>query len=1329
MSMKKSINLFIVGVLLMLFGISGFSQTVIHTFVKDSTQATGYDSDPTVAELNFQLDPSYVIDSIVVDASIGNNCPSWYSMDININGGIEESGVCNGIYVIHSLDGQNGFNNIISKVESIDEDAYDDYVSVSNKTTIYYSYTVYDTNVAVIEIVSPVSSFTLSSSESISVNITNKGLDTISNFPIRYSIDGGNSWTEEVYNGALAPGDTANYVFNTSADFSQPGIYNVVVELPISNDGYYGDNILYKEIAHTMLISDYYKSFDFETSDYLGYLYLESTGNVSWNVALISDIPSGNFSNLNNNSTYCFMADGTEGNGADASFILGVIKQADSTTLSFESQFQDYAGNGDAYVYMSNDGMNTWTEVFNETNDENYGGELHVLVIPGAVNDTVYFKFRYSANASDAWQWAVDNVTIKNIPDVDLVVNNVSVIGSLCVPSTDTVQIEVSNAGALPQWGFTISYTLDGNTWYTDTIGDTLQPGETVAYTFTDLYAFTSPGNYVLTARVEQDGDTVYVNNNEMTINLFKQPIITSYPYYQDFEGSQYWFSDGDLNNWELATPAGNDITSAASGNLAWITGASSYYEDDELAYVESPCFDFSSLTAPIVQFDLNVAAENNWDGVYVKYTINDTDWVTLGEYGDWLNWYNDNSVGGEPGWSYNTNGWITVKHEVFALAGQPHVKFRVYFDADGSYHDYDGAAFDNFKVYDAEYTLALTEISYNPPEGGTDSLEYMEFYNYGNEPVNLNGIYFLGDNPVQDTFPAMPLYPGEFFVTAVDSEALANTTGYTGAHQWISGGLSNGGEDIILVNPSGDTIVYIIYDDAAPWNTAADGYGPSLVFCPMDIQMGLDPNDGSNWKVSTMFIDTVNGIAMYGSPGAIDGACTDIALVMPENGAHYYDCDLTATDTVEIVLTNVGGVTIPAGDTIFAGYQVNSGSMVVDTFVLQNDFIYQDTISFEFNETADFSGLGDYNFYVYIDYYADGNEANDTAVGILTHYEPVVDLGADTIVTTQPDTIVLDAGAGFDSYLWNDGSTNQTLNVTCADTCVYYVTAIDSNGCEASDTVVVIKELVYDIAVIEPENGAHYYDCGFTATDTVEILIQNVGGLDIPSGDTIIAGYQLNSGSWVVDTFELTQPLNVGDVMSLVFEETADLSAIGDYDYVVFANYYQDAVSANDTVSGVLTHYELTVDLGPDTIWTDQPDTIVLDAGAGYDTYLWNDGSTNQTLAVDTFGTFYVTVEDTNGCSASDTVVVAYAVSNSYAVLGDVRIYPNPTSGIFYIEVPNNSGDVELTISDITGKVVVRNVVRTSKVSIDLSKYNKGLYFVKLVSGNDVEVYKVIVK
>ncbi len=63
-------------------------------------------------------------------------------------------------------------------------------------------------------------------------------------------------------------------------------------------------------------------------------------------------------------------------------------------------------------------------------------------------------------------------------------------------------------------------------------------------------------------------------------------------------------------------------------------------------------------------------------------------------------------------------------------------------------------------------------------------------------------------------------------------------------------------------------------------------------------------------------------------------------------------------------------------------------------------------------------------------------------------------------------------------------------------------------------------------------------------------------------------------------------------------------------------------------------------IDLGDDRNLC-EGSSVILDAGtAGY-TYLWTGGSTNQTLNIDTSGTYLVTVTDGNGCIAEDNVKV----------------------------------------------------------------------------------------
>lgn len=59
-----------------------------------------------------------------------------------------------------------------------------------------------------------------------------------------------------------------------------------------------------------------------------------------------------------------------------------------------------------------------------------------------------------------------------------------------------------------------------------------------------------------------------------------------------------------------------------------------------------------------------------------------------------------------------------------------------------------------------------------------------------------------------------------------------------------------------------------------------------------------------------------------------------------------------------------------------------------------------------------------------------------------------------------------------------------------------------------------------------------------------------------------------------------------------------------------------------------------------PDTIIC-KNQTIILDAGAGYSNYLWNNGATSQTISINLPGTYTVQTTSTNGCTLMDTIQV----------------------------------------------------------------------------------------
>lgn len=157
---------------------------------------------------------------------------------------------------------------------------------------------------------------------------------------------------------------------------------------------------------------------------------------------------------------------------------------------------------------------------------------------------------------------------------------------------------------------------------------------------------------------------------------------------------------------------------------------------------------------------------------------------------------------------------------------------------------------------------MVITEIMYNPPETGIDSLEFIELYNNDTATINLQGFYFL--NPVSYTFPSYSVGPHSYTLVAKSASAMFHTFGVT-ALQWASGSLSNTGALIKLKDRFNATVDSMQYGVLMPWDTLANGRGPSLELC--------DPNSNntlpSNWRHAVEFA-AVNAAddTIWASPG-----------------------------------------------------------------------------------------------------------------------------------------------------------------------------------------------------------------------------------------------------------------------------------------------------------------------------------------------------------------------------------------------------------------------------------------------------------------------------
>jgi len=86
----------------------------------------------------------------------------------------------------------------------------------------------------------------------------------------------------------------------------------------------------------------------------------------------------------------------------------------------------------------------------------------------------------------------------------------------------------------------------------------------------------------------------------------------------------------------------------------------------------------------------------------------------------------------------------------------------------------------------------------------------------------------------------------------------------------------------------------------------------------------------------------------------------------------------------------------------------------------------------------------------------------------------------------------------------------------------------------------------------------------------------------------------------------------------------------------------------------------------------------------------------------------------------------------NDIKLKGKVKIYPNPISGMFVVEIELTAKtDLLIQLINITGQIIYSESVNTSsyKNELDLSGYAKGIYSLKVVSDGEVVCRKVVYK
>ena len=167
----------------------------------------------------------------------------------------------------------------------------------------------------------------------------------------------------------------------------------------------------------------------------------------------------------------------------------------------------------------------------------------------------------------------------------------------------------------------------------------------------------------------------------------------------------------------------------------------------------------------------------------------------------------------------------------------------------------------DNSDVIDAG--VVINEINYNSLDS-FDPDDWVEIYNSSSETIDLGSWLLKDDN--DDHIFTIPLntllLPNQYLVFCTDTikftALFPDVNPYYGD---LGFGLSGGGDLVRLIDYNGLLVDIVEYDDIAPWDTLADGTGPTLELN----HPSLDNTLGENWSASEG----------YGTPGAVNSVYT----------------------------------------------------------------------------------------------------------------------------------------------------------------------------------------------------------------------------------------------------------------------------------------------------------------------------------------------------------------------------------------------------------------------------------------------------------------------
>jgi parallel beta-helix repeat protein len=574
-------------------------------------------------------------------------------------------------------------------------------VTVSNQSTC---------DVGVAQIIQPNTATNLGAMETVRISVTNYGTQAQSNIPVSFKVDQLPAVTETMA-GPIPPNTSMDYIFTSTANLAVAGTtYQIKAWTGLSCDITHQNDTAWKSVTNLLPV------------------YCNSTA-TSASYSEITNVTLGTMSHTSPSS-------GAMYSNHTATVLPPMLSPGVSYTMSVTSSFApgsttSYTCWVKAWIDFNRDGTfdPLTEEVLSSTTTNNNTVTVTIQIPFAAMNGNTVMRVvlnqtssATSVNPCGTYTYGeTEDYMVTIAPQAPCDAGVIQIISPQSLTQSGIalpVWIKFMNFGSdpIPAGNLSIAYKLNNGTPVVMPYAGVMAPG---AIDSILMGTVTLPiGNNTLCAYTILACDS-NAFNNEICKGIYGQ-YQTTLPYFDDFETSNMWYKPVTSVNWQYGTPSGSIISTAYSGNKAWVTNLTGDYSNNANEHIYTPIFSFAGLggTDTITLSFYHFLAMAASDYGRVQYTIDGGQtWSNLGFFGDPMgtNWYNT-QVGGVHYFSLTNTGWMYSAYKLSpnTFNGQLEVQFRFNLVTNASVTS-NGWAIDNFR-------LALPLV---PNDVGISAIQY----------------------------------------------------------------------------------------------------------------------------------------------------------------------------------------------------------------------------------------------------------------------------------------------------------------------------------------------------------------------------------------------------------------------------------------------------------------------------------------------------------------------------------------------------------------------------------------------------------------------------